>query len=145
MRGLFVLIGLSALLAGCITQRELPGREPFWKTAETAQSLGLLTPAVAKECSDHLAREFPKIKTVGPFSISALAAYVKAERQLTFTMMRSEDADNTVAVIAPASTEHVLGDSGSVIGCLYRLRDNRLFFEKAKGFGVRNGDQYTFR
>jgi hypothetical protein len=135
MRGLIVLVGLSALLTGCIADRELPGRGPFWTTAETARNLGVLTPAIAKECAEHIAKEFPKIKLVGAFFISAKAAYVRAERPVTF--LPTDAADNTVAVVAPSLSQGLWRETESITGCLYRLRDNRLVFEKADLFGPR--------
>lgn len=134
MRNLFVLIGLALPLAGCLTERHLPGREPAYRTADTAQSLGLLTPVVVKECSEHMARALPKVRIVGPFAISALAAFRGAERKLTL-FLPDTSVHDVVAVMAPTATENVLGDTMS--GCLYRLRNNRLVFEKAKTFGLR--------
>jgi hypothetical protein len=119
-----------------MAERELPGREPFWRTADTAQNLGLLTPAVAKECSEQVARELPKVRIVGAFSISALAAYRGADREVT--LLPSNSADDTVAVIAPSASRNMFGgETKTMSGCLYRLRDNRLAFEKAKTFGRR--------
>ena len=136
MRNLFVLAVMTLPLAGCLAERELPGREPFYQTAETAQNLGLLTPAVVKECSEHMASELPKVRIVGPFSISARAAYRGADRPHTF--LPSHDADNVVAVIAPAASGNMFGgETDTMSGCLYRLRDNRLVFEKARIFGPR--------
>jgi hypothetical protein len=136
MRGPWLVIGLSLPLAGCLADRDLPGREPFFQTADTAQSLGLLTPAIAKECSEHMASDLPKIRIVGGFSISGLAAYRGIDRKPTF--LPSEEGHDAVAVIAPTVSETVFGgEADSVSGCLYRLRDNHLVFEKAKYFGRR--------
>jgi hypothetical protein len=136
MRNLFFLAGVGLLLAGCMAERELPGREPFYRTADTAQNLGLLTPPVAKECSERVASEVPQVRIVGPFSISAQAAYRRADRE--HTLLPSNAADNTVAVIAPSVSRTVLGGETDIMsGCLYRLRDNRLVFEKATIFGGR--------
>jgi hypothetical protein len=140
MRILFVLMVVSILLTGCVTERELPGREPYWNTAETAQGLNLLTPAIVKECSAHVEKMFTRpIKFVGPFTISALAAYKGAERQFT-VLGPDHSAEDTVAVIAPTNSTTPFGTEASLMaGCLYRLRDNRLVFEKAKIFGRRIG------
>jgi hypothetical protein len=134
MRNLLFLIGLSLPLAGCLADRELPGREPFYRNADTAQSLGLLTPAVVKECSEHVARELPKIKIVGPFSISAPGAYMRADRE--HTLLPNNSGHDVVAVIAPSTAVNVFGgENNTKSGCLYRLRDNRLVFQRTDLFG----------
>jgi hypothetical protein len=136
MRNVFLLIGLSLPLAGCLADRDLPGREPFFRTADTAQSLGLLTPAVAKECSEHMAGDLPKVRIVGPFSISGLAAYRGADRE--HTLLPNNSGHDIVAVIAPSASGNMFGgETDTMSGCLYRLRDNRLVFEKTKIFGLR--------
>ena len=114
----------------------MPGREPFYQNAETVQNRGLLTPAVAMELSDHIARELPNVKIVGPFSISAHAAYRGAERKVTL-LVPDHEADDSVAVVAPSLSSGMIGEIKTMSGCLYRLRDNRLAFEKAKIFGSR--------
>ena len=137
MRNLFVLTALSILLTGCVTERELPGREPYWKTAETALGLKLLTPAIAEECSAHVVKLFAQpIKFVGPFTVSPVAAFRGAERKLTL-IGPDHTAEDTVAVIAPTNSTGIFGETRIMAGCLYRLRDNRLVFEKAKIFGRR--------
>jgi hypothetical protein len=137
MRDLAILIGLSSLLTGCVTEdRGLPGREPFYRTADTAKNLGLLTPAIAKECSDQVASKLPQVRIVGPFSISPQAAYRRAERPVT--LLPTDAADNVVAVAAPSLSRTAFGgETKTMSGCLYRLRDNRLVFEKVDIFGSR--------
>jgi hypothetical protein len=77
-------MAVSILLTGCVTERELPGREPYWQTAEIAQGLNLLTPAIVEECSAQVGKIFTRpFKFVGPFTISAVAAFKGAERQFT--------------------------------------------------------------
>jgi hypothetical protein len=138
MRNLFSLMAVSILLTGCITERELPGREPYWKTAETVQSLKLVTPAMVEECSAQVAKLFTHpVKFVGPFAINPVAAFRGAERKLTL-IGPDHTAEDTVAVVAPTNSINMFGgESRLMAGCLYRLRDNRLVFEKAKTFGTR--------
>jgi hypothetical protein len=138
MRNMFSLLAVSLLLAGCITERELPGREPYWKTAETVQSLNLVTPAMVEECSAQVAKLFVKpVKFVGPFKINPLAAFRGADRKLTL-IEPDHTAENTVAIAAPVNSTTIFGDEYKMMaGCLYRFRDNRLVFEKAKTFGRR--------
>lgn len=138
MRNLFVPMVFSILLTGCVTERELPGREPYWKTAETAHSLNLVTPAMVEECSAQVGKMFTHpVKFVGPFAINPALAFRGAERKLTL-IEPDHTAEDTVAVVAPINTTNIFGgESKSMAGCLYRLRDNRLVFEKAKMFGRR--------
>jgi hypothetical protein len=137
MRNLLLLIAVSVLLSGCITERELPGREPYWKTAETVQSLNLVTPAMVEECSAQVAKLFTHpVKFVGPFAINPVAAFRGAERKLTL-IGPDHTAEDTVAVVAPTNSTGIFGETKLMAGCLYRLRDNRLVFEKAKMFGQR--------
>jgi hypothetical protein len=138
MRSLFCLVTGSILLAGCVTERELPGREPYWQTAETAQSLNLVTPAIVEECTAQVAKLFVHpVKFVGPFAINPVAAFRGADRKLTL-IEPDHTAEDTVAVVAPTNSINMFGgESKLMVGCLYRLRDNRLVFEKAKMFGRR--------
>jgi hypothetical protein len=138
MRNLFLLMTVSILLVGCITERELPGREPYWKTAETVQSLNLVTPAMVEECSAQVGKLFTQpVKFVGPFAINPVLAFRGAERKLT-VFGPDHTAEDTVAVVAPINSTNIFGgESKQMAGCLYRLRDNRLVFEKAKMFGRR--------
>jgi hypothetical protein len=131
-------MAVSILLVGCITERELPGREPYWKTAETALSLNVVTPAVVEECSAQVGKMFTHpVKFVGPFAINPVAAFRGAERKLTL-IEPDHTAEDTVAVVAAINSTNIFGgESRLMAGCLYRLRDNRLVFEKAKMFGRR--------
>jgi hypothetical protein len=136
MRNLFLLVSLSLPLAGCLAERDKIGAEPTFRTAETAQSLGLLTPAIAKECSDQMASTLPKVRIVGPFFISASAALRGgAHREMTFLPRTTDDV---VAVAAPTESENLFGSQTETLsGCIYRLRDSRLVFEQARIFGRR--------
>jgi hypothetical protein len=138
MRNLLLLMAVSISLTGCITDRELPGREPYWKTAETTLSLNLVTPAVMEECSAQVGKlSTQPVKFVGPFAINPVLAFRGAERKLTL-IGPDHTAENTVAVVAPINSTNIFGgESKHMAGCLYRLRDNRLVFEKAKMFGRR--------
>jgi hypothetical protein len=138
MRNWFLVLAASMMLGGCVTERELPGREPYWKTAETVQSLSLVTPAMVQECSAQVAKLFGyPIKFVGPFAINPVAAFRGADKKLTL-FGPDHTAENTVAVVAPINSTNIFGgESKLMAGCLYRLRDNRLVFEKAKTFGRR--------
>jgi hypothetical protein len=138
MRNLFLLMAHSISLVGCVTERELPGREPYWKTAETTLSLNLVTPAVVEECSAQVGKMFAHpVKFVGPFAINPGLAFRGAERKLTF-IGPDHTAENTVAVVAPMNSTNIFGgESKLMAGCLYRFSDNRLVFEKAKMFGRR--------
>lgn len=137
MRNLLLLMAVSISLLGCVTERELPGREPYWKTAETTLSLNLVTPAVVAECSAEVRKSFPHFKIVGPFAINPSLAYRRAERKLTL-IGPDHTAENTVAVVAPMNSINIFGgESKHMAGCLYRLGDNRLVFEKAKIFANR--------
>jgi hypothetical protein len=138
MRKLLLLAGTSLVLAGCITNErgELIGRSEFYRTAEKAQSLGLLTPAIAEECSAHIVKMFTKPpKFLGPFSISTHTAIRNADYKIT--VLPDHSADNTIAVSAPVNSFGPFGEVKTMTGCLYRLEDNRLVFEKAKIFGQR--------
>ena len=138
MRNVLVLAGMSVLLSGCLTNEkgERLGRSEFYRTTEKAQSLGLLTPTIAEECSVHVVKLFKNTRIVGPFSISTTAAIRGAEYQASF--LPDHSADNTVAVVAPVDSDTLIGSElHSMAGCLYRLQDNRLVFEKAKSFGIR--------
>ena len=138
MRNLFLLMAGSILLTGCITERELPGREPYWTTAENAHSLNLVTPAVVEECTAQVGKLLNHpFKFVGPFAINPVAAFRGAERKLT-VFGPDHTAEDTVAVAAPTNWTNMFGgETKMMVGCLYRLRDNRLVFEKAKSFGTR--------
>jgi hypothetical protein len=138
MRNLFFLMAVSVSLTGCITERELPGREPYWKTAEAAYSLNLVSPAIVEECTAQVGKLFTHpVKFVGPFAINPVAAFRGAERKLT-VFGPDHTAEDTVAVVAPTNSTNMFGgESKLMVGCLYRLRDNRLVFEKAKTFGTR--------
>jgi hypothetical protein len=139
MRYLLLLMAVSISLLGCVTERELPGREPYWKTAETTLSLNLVTPKVVEECSSEVRKIFTQpVKFVGPFAINPSLAYRRAERKLTL-IGPDHTAENTVAVVAPTNLTNIFGGESKIMtGCLYRLGgDNRLVFEKAKIFANR--------
>lgn len=136
----FLVVGACLFLAGCVTNErgEIPGRSEFYRTADTAKTSGLLTPAIVEECSRHVLQYHSNargVKIVGPFEISTSAAIRGAEYKLT--LLPDHSADNTVAVVAPVNLETPLGEWKAMSGCLYRLHDNRLVFETAKTFGRR--------
>ena len=134
MRTLLFLVVMSLLLAGCMgTDRQMPGREPFYRTAETAQNLGLVTPEIARECSARVTSEMSGVRIVGSYSVSAYAAF----RNKPVTLLPTDENNNLVALMAPAMSQGPFGELKVMAGCLYRLRDNRLAFEKASIFGSR--------
>src|SRR5262245_48208286 len=94
MRNLFALAGMSLLLAGCVTNEkgEVYGRSELYRTAEKAQSLGLLTPAIAEECSAHVLKLYKNARIAGPFSISTTLAIRGAEYQPS--LWQDHSADN---------------------------------------------------
>jgi hypothetical protein len=89
MRRLLFLVALPLLLAGCIT----PGLQIKNDAAEAAQSL--VTPAITKDCSDKVAKEFPQVKAVGPYVLSPAAAGRVNDRDFMWVK------ENLVALAAP--------------------------------------------
>src|SRR5947209_5590042 len=115
MRRLFFLVGLSLPLAGCIT----PGLEIKNRAAESAQSL--VTPAVARDCADKVARELPKVKVAGPYTLSPAAA--ARVNDLDFAWVK----DNLVALAAPTIDTGLLGqENKGIVACSYLIENGRL-------------------
>ena len=138
MRKLLPLAGISLVLVGCLRNElgERLGASELYRTAEKAQNLGLLTPAISAECSARLTKMFTTPpKFVGPFSISAETATRKA--RYNHTLLPNNSADNTVAVVAPVNTFGPFGENHTMSGCLYRLEGDRLVFEAADIFSQR--------
>src|SRR5882757_3742721 len=112
MQRLFFFIGLPLLLAGCIT----PGLQIKNDAAEAAQSL--VTPAITKDCSDKVAKEFPNVKVVGSYALSPAAA--GRVNDLHFMWVK----ENLVALAAPTSITGVFGQGNmGLAGCSYLVED----------------------
>jgi hypothetical protein len=125
MRRLFLLVGLPLLLAGCIT----PGLQIKNQAAEAAQPL--VTPAITKDCSDKVTKEFPNVKVVGPYVLSAAAA--GRVNDLHFMWVK----ENLVALAAPTSITGVFGQGNmGLVACSYLIEDGRLVFHKVHGPGA---------
>ena len=118
-----------------MTDRDRPGAEPIYRTAETAQRLGLNTPELGKECAARVVSDLPRVRIVGPFEISASIANQRVERP--HSLLPSDANNDVVALAAPSITTTAIGETKSMAGCVYRLRDNRLVFEKTSIFGGR--------
>ena len=131
MRRVFLLAGISLVLVGCAASAQagtLGPSDPS-SAAEKAKRLGLLTPAIVRECSAHVVKMFTKPpKIVGPFVITTLAALRRASHHRSMF----PEPDDAFAVIAPVNSIGLFGlEYKNVSGCTYRLKDNRLVFEKA--------------
>jgi hypothetical protein len=125
MRRLLFLVGLPSLLAGCIT----PGLQIKNQAAEAAQSL--VTPAITKDCSDKVAREFPDVKAVGPYVLSPAAAARVNDRDFMWPK------ENLVALAAPTTNTGLLGqENKGLAACSYLIEANRLVFHKVHGPGT---------
>ena len=125
MRRLFFPVGLSLLLASCIT----PGLQIKNQAAEAAQPL--VTSAITKDCSDKVAKEFPHVKVVGPYVLSPGAA--GRVNDLHFMWVK----ENLVALAAPTINTGLFGqENKGLVACSYLVEDGRLVFHKVHGPGA---------
>ena len=122
MRRLLFLVGSPLLLASCIT----PGLQIKNDAAGAAQSL--VTPAIAKDCSDKVAKEFPEVRVVGPYVLSPAAAARVNDRD--FMLVK----ENLVALAAPTVNTALFGqENKGMAACSYLIEGGRLVFHKVHG------------
>jgi hypothetical protein len=125
------LVGLSALLAGCIStsDREMPGLQTKFVALDAAQSL--VTPELTKECSDRIVKELPHYTVVGSFFLSAKAARMVGREDVSEFFGKPSENDDIVALIAPSTNAGLFGqENKAFVGCSYNLQNNRLVFRK---------------
>lgn len=112
MRRMFFGIALSAVLTGSLVSPVIS------QTSSAPKSS--IPPHLAKECAANIAKEYPAIKIVGPFSEGTIAA------PLTRWLVKG----NIVVIAAPT----VSTDFGQInkrsAGCLYDVRDGALVFRR---------------
>src|SRR5262245_6200992 len=107
MRSLLFLAGMSGLLTGCVADRDMPFREARYKTSESAQASGVLTPQVGKECLERLEAKLPQVRIVGSFSVEpSLVARVPVKH----TILPSREYDNLVVLAAPSISTGIFGE-----------------------------------
>jgi len=125
VRRLFFVVGLLLPLVGCIT----PGLQIKNQAVEAAQSL--VTPAITKDCSDKIAREFPNVKVAGPYVLSPGAAARVNDRYFTWVK------ENLVALAAPTTNTGLFGqEHKGLVACSYLIEDGRLVFYKVHDTGT---------
>jgi hypothetical protein len=122
MRRLLFVVGMPLLLAGCIT----PGLQIKNTAAEAAQPL--VTPAITKDCSDKVAKEFPDVKVVGSYALSPAAAARVNDRDFMWVK------ENLVALAAPTTNTALFGqENKGLAACSYLIEGGRLVFHKVHG------------
>lgn len=128
----FLSLGLSLLLAGCMTDREMPVLKTKFVALDAAQ--GLVTSEITSDCAARLSKEFPRMTIVGAFFLSAKAARMVGDRDIRDTFNQPNPNDDIVALIAPTSNKGLFGhEFNAFLGCSYHLQNSRLVFRATHG------------
>ncbi|KRQ95731.1 hypothetical protein CQ12_03905 [Bradyrhizobium jicamae] len=108
-------MALSAVLTGSLAS---PG---ISQTTNTPKNR--IPPHFAKECAANIAKEYPSIKIVGPFSEGSFAS----------PLSQWVAKGRVVVIAAPTISTGLFGTSKRAAGCIYDIRDSALVFRKVAG------------
>jgi hypothetical protein len=119
-------------LFGCVSCHAATLTPESEKTLAAEAAKPLVTPAVVKDCKDRLAKAHASSTILRNFTLSPHLAQLVDQH---LRVLPGND-NRIVALVVLSSNEGLFGrQMKTIIGCSYRLEDNRLVFRDVHGPG----------